>query len=351
MTGFSETEKELTRLLEVTPEAGLSGEEALRRLERCGPNRLEGGKPPSLFRRILAQLKDPMILVLLAAAALSWWAGGGEDWLDSAIILLIVVVNAVLSISQEDSAQRALAELKKLSAPTALVRRDGALTKVEASDLVPGDVVYIAAGDQVPADGRVLSAESLRVDESAMTGESVPVDKHTAVLSPDTPLAERVNMVLSGDMVVAGRGVMVVTATGMDTEMGRIARLLGEKEDKTTPLQRKMAEISKVLSILCLVVCGVMFVLGILQGKDLLGMFLTAVSLAVAAIPEGLPAIVTIVLALGVQRLAREGAIVTKLPAVETLGCAGVICSDKTGTLTQNRMEVRRVWSMGLLSI
>ncbi len=348
VTAFSETASEVTRQLEVTPETGLTGEETRRRLERYGPNRLEGQKPPSLLRRILAQLKDPMILVLLAAAGLSWWAGGGEDWLDSAIILLIVVVNAILSISQEDSAQRALDELRKLSAPTALVRRDGALTKVEAADLVPGDIVYIAAGDQVPADGRVLSGESLRVDESAMTGESVPVDKHPAQLPPDTPLAERVNMVLSGDMVVAGKGVLVVTATGMDTEMGRIAQLLGQKEDKTTPLQRKMAEISKVLSILCLVVCGAMFALGIFQGKDLLGMFLTAVSLAVAAIPEGLPAIVTIVQALGVQRLAKEGAIVTKLPAVETLGCAGVICSDKTGTLTQNRMEVRQVWSMGL---
>lgn len=326
---------------------GLSKGEAAQRLQRYGANTLAAGKPPSLLRRILSQLKDPMILVLLAAAGLSWWVSGGEDFLDSAIILLIVVVNAVLSITQEDHAQKALDALRDMAAPTALVRRDGALCRVEARELVPGDLVYIEGGDMIPADGRLLSASGLRIDESAMTGESVPVDKAPGgPLGEDTPLAERSNMALSGTLAVAGRGSMVVTATGMDTEMGRIAGMLGSKENRATPLQQKMGEISKTLSFVCLCVCAFMFGVGLLQGKDLLGMFLTAVSLAVAAIPEGLPAIVTIVLALGVQRLAKEGAIVTKLPAVETLGCAGVICSDKTGTLTQNRMEVKAVWSL-----
>lgn len=347
MVDHCEKTEDVLKALDCDPRRGLDAAEAERRLKHHGPNVLDAGKPPSLLRRVLGQLKDPMILVLLAAAGLSWWASGGQDFLDSGIILLIVVVNAVLSITQEDHAQKALAALREMAAPTALVRRDGALCRVEAKDLVPGDVVYIEGGDMIPADGRLLSASGLRVDESAMTGESVPVDKTPGgALAADTPLAERANMVLSGTLAVAGRGTLVVTATGMDTEMGRIAGMLGEKSQRETPLQRKMGEISKTLSFLCLCVCAVMFGVGLLQGKDLLGMFLTAVSLAVAAIPEGLPAIVTIVLALGVQRLAKEGAIVTKLPAVETLGCAGVICSDKTGTLTQNRMEVKRLWSL-----
>ena len=337
---------EVLQALEVEPGTGLSQAQADERLARFGPNELAGEKGPGLLRRLLAQLRDPMILVLLGAAGLSLWAGGGKDWLDSAIILGIVAVNAVLSISQEDSARRALEALKEMAAPTALVRREGALCRVEARALAPGDIVYLQAGDMIPADGRILTAVGLQVDESAMTGESVPVAKSTAKTAPETPLADRVNMALSGTMVVTGKGTMAVTATGMGTEMGRIAGLLGEKEEKTTPLQRKMGEISRTLSFLCLCVCGVMFGVGLLQGKTLLDMFLTAVSLAVAAIPEGLPAIVTIVLALGVQRLAKRGAIVTRLPAVETLGCAGVICSDKTGTLTRNRMEVTETWGL-----
>ncbi len=325
---------------------GLSAAEAERRLSKYGPNRLSGKPPRPLLLRLLDQLKDPMILVLLAAAGLSLLSSGGADWLDGAIILLIVVVNAVISISQENSAHRALEALQRMSAPHARVLRDGGEVSAEAARVVPGDVIRLEAGDLVPADARLLEAVSLKADESAMTGESVPVDKSAGgPLPADTPLADRRNMVIGSTVITAGRALAVVVATGMDSEVGRVAGLLLDQEEAETPLQRRMAEISKTLSFLCLCVCAVMFGVGLLQGRDLLDMFMTAVSLAVAAIPEGLPAVVTIVLALGVQRMARRGAIVKKLPAVETLGCAGVICSDKTGTLTQNKMTVRQVWT------
>ena len=324
---------------------GLTEREAAQRLEKYGPNQLAQAQPPGLLLRILGQLKDPMILVLLAAAGLSLLASGGEDWLDGVIILVIVVVNGVISITQEDHAQQALEELLRMSSPQALVLREGTPHRVSASALVPGDVILLEAGDQVPADARILECSRLQADESSMTGESVPVEKQAAdALPADTPLGDRVNMLISGTLITAGRGTALVVATGMDTQMGQIAGLLLASGQGETPLQKRMGEISKSLSFLCLAVCAVMFGLGLFQGKGLLDMFLTAVSLAVAAIPEGLPAIVTIVLALGVQRMVKHNAIVKKLPAVETLGCAGVICSDKTGTLTQNRMTVQQVW-------
>ena len=326
---------------------GLTQREAKSRLEELGPNELAAPEGPGLFRRLLEQLKDPMILVLLGAAGLSLAASGGEDWLDGFIILVIVAVNAVISINQEDHAQQALEELRQMSAPKARVMRDGAAKTIPARELVPGDVILLEAGDQVPADARILECSRLQADESAMTGESVPVEKQAREALPEsTPLGDRVNMLCAGTLITAGRGTALVVATGMETEMGQIAGMLLESNSGETPLQRKMGEISKSLSFLCLCVCAVMFGVGLVQGKDMLEMFLTAVSLAVAAIPEGLPAIVTIVLALGVQRLAARGAIVKKLPAVETLGCAGVICSDKTGTLTQNKMTVQEVWAL-----
>ncbi|MEH2940328.1 cation-translocating P-type ATPase [Lawsonibacter sp. JLR.KK007] len=324
---------------------GLTEREAAQRLGTYGPNQLAQPQPPSLLIRILGQLKDPMILVLLAAAALSLLASGGEDWLDGVIILVIVVVNGIISITQEDHAQQALEELRRMSSPQASVLREGVPHRVAASALVPGDVILLEAGDQVPADARILECSRLQADESAMTGESVPVEKQAVDRLPaDTALGDRSNMLISGTLITAGRGTAVVVATGMETQMGQIAGLLLESGEGDTPLQKRMGEISRSLSFLCLSVCAVMFGVGLFQGKGLLDMFLTAVSLAVAAIPEGLPAIVTIVLALGVQRLADRNAIVKKLPAVETLGCAGVICSDKTGTLTQNRMTVQQVW-------
>ena len=326
---------------------GLSEQEAARRLAQYGPNRLEGKKKDSAVKRFFAQLKDPMILVLFAAAGLSLWASGGEDWIEALIILVIIGVNAAISISQENSAEKALEELQKLSAPLARVVRDGEQRRLETDRLVPGDIILLEAGDLIPADARILDCAGLRADESALTGESAPVAKSAADgLSEDTPLGDRVNTLLSSTVVTAGRAAAAVTATGMDTEVGRVAGLLLDQEDGSTPLQRRMGEISKTLSFLCLCVCAVTFGVGLLQGKNLVDMFLTAVSLAVAAIPEGLPAIVTIVLALGVGRMAKRGAIVKKLPAVETLGCAGVICSDKTGTLTQNKMTVTQVWAL-----
>ena len=343
---FSKLPDQVLSDLDTDQNRGLSSTQAQHRLNEYGPNRLEGAKKESLLSRLLSQFKDPMILVLLAAAALSLLSTGGEDWVEAAIILVIVLVNACISISQENSAEKALEALQKMSAPLAKVIRDGQMVRLGTELLVPGDIILLEAGDLVPADARVLECANLKTDESAMTGESVPVSKRAmAFLPEDTALGDRENMVISSTVVTNGRAVCVVTATGMDTEVGRIARMLTDAEDVTTPLQRKMGEISKTLSFLCLSVCAVMFGVGLIYGRELLGMFMTAVSLAVAAIPEGLPAIVTIVLALGVQRMAGRNAIVKKLPAVETLGCAGVICSDKTGTLTQNRMTVVDVWS------
>lgn len=328
-----------------TGQSGLTARQAEDRLKRHGRNELEGKKGTPLPLRFLAQLKDPMIIVLLCAAVLSFLASGGEDWVDAVIILVIVLANAVISISQEDSAEKALAALRTMSAPVARVIRGGVLLRAAAAELVPGDLIRLEAGDLIPADCRILECAGLRCDESALTGESSPVEKRADEgLPADTPLAERHNLLLAATVISVGRCTAVVTSTGMNTEVGSIAGLLLEEKENDTPLQRKMGEISKTLSFLCLAVCAVMFGVGLLQGKDLLGMFLTAVSLAVAAIPEGLPAIVTIVLALGVQRMVKRGAIVKKLPAVETLGCASVICTDKTGTLTQNKMTVTEVW-------
>ena len=345
---YAKTPGQTLSELGVSQSAGLSARQAQERLEQHGPNKLSGAKKEPLWLRFLNQLKDPMILVLLAAAALSLVSSGGEDWVEAVIILVIVVVNACISISQENSAEKALEALQKLSAPLAKVIRDGQQLRLDTDALVPGDIIVLEAGDLVPADARILECANLKADESAMTGESVPVTKQAAnPLPPETVLGDRTNMVVSSTVITNGRAVCVVTDTGMDTEVGRIAGMLLGEGDSSTPLQRKMAEISKTLSFVCLAVCAVMFGVGLLYHRPILEMLMAAVSLAVAAIPEGLPAIVTIVLALGVQRMVRHNAIVKKLPAVETLGCAGVICSDKTGTLTQNRMTVQRVWTAG----
>ena len=345
---YAKSPGEVLSGLGTSRQSGLSPRQAQERLAQYGPNKLSGAKKEPLWLRFLNQLRDPMILVLLAAAGLSLLSSGGEDWVEAVIILVIVLVNAVISITQENSAEKALEALQKMSAPLAKVIRGGTQQPLETDGLVPGDIIVLEAGDLVPADARILECANLKADESAMTGESVPVTKQAVEsLPPETVLGDRVNMVISSTVITNGRAVCVVTGTGMDTEVGRIAGMLLGEKDGDTPLQRKMAEISKTLSFVCLAVCAVMFGVGMLYHRGLLEMLMAAVSLAVAAIPEGLPAIVTIVLALGVQRMVKHNAIVKKLPAVETLGCAGVICSDKTGTLTMNRMTVQQVWTCG----
>lgn len=338
---FTKSKEEVLRSLDTNAAAGLSSQEVEKRLQSFGRNELEVKKKESLLNKVIGQLEDPMIIVLLIAAFLSYVSSGFEDWIDSVIILLIVVINAIISISQENNANKSLEALQKMSAPLAKVIRNGKLEHIETATLVPGDIIELEAGDLVPADVRILSAANLKADESAMTGESVPVNKKALEALPeDTVLADRKNMLISSTVITNGRATCVVTSTGMKTEVGRIANMLISEDDNTTPLQRKMAEISKLLSIICLGICVLMFIVGLLYSRPILEIFMMAVSLGVAAIPEGLAAIVTIVLALGVQRLVKRHAIVKKLPAVETLGAASVICSDKTGTLTQNKMTV-----------
>ncbi|WP_392391672.1 calcium-translocating P-type ATPase, PMCA-type [Zongyangia hominis] len=329
----------------VSASAGLPSGEARARLERQGPNELKAKKKKTLFQRFLDQFKDVMILILIAAAVVSFVVAlGGHDakeFFEPALILVIVVLNAILGVAQESKAEKALDALQGLSAPHARVVRDGAEQIIDAVQVVPGDIILVEAGDFIPADARLLESASLKSEESALTGESVPSEKDAAEPVEDgAPLGDRHNMLYSGCSVTYGRGRAVVTATGMDTEMGKIAGLLDNEQDTQTPLQQKLAKLGKYLGILALIVCAVIFAVGMIDGIPLLEIFMTSVSLAVSAIPEGLPAIVTIVLSIGVQRMVKKNAIIRRLPAVETLGSASVICSDKTGTLTQNRMTL-----------
>ncbi|NLW79211.1 MAG: cation-translocating P-type ATPase [Ruminococcaceae bacterium] len=329
---------------------GLTTRQAEEKLQQAGPNQLKAKKKKSLLARFLGQFADPMIIILLAAAVISFVVAlNGHDaneFFEPILILLIVVANAIMGVSQESKAEKALDALKELSAPHARVLRDGTVQMVDSAVVVPGDVVLIEAGDFIPADGRLLESASLKCEESALTGESVPSEKDaSAEVAADAALGDRLNMVFSGCSVAYGRGRFVVTATGMHTEMGRIAGMLNEEDDAKTPLQFKLAKLSKLLGIGALVICVAIFALGYFAfGLDLLDTFMVAVSLAVSAIPEGLPAIVTIVLAIGVQRMVKRNAIIRRLPAVETLGSASVICSDKTGTLTQNRMTLVKAY-------
>ncbi|MGN0745206.1 MAG: cation-translocating P-type ATPase, partial [Aristaeellaceae bacterium] len=327
---------------------GLSSQEASRRLQEHGPNRLREGGKVSLLSRFLKQLADPMIIVLLAAALVSGITAvcAGESLADVFIILFVVILNSVLGVVQESKAEDAIAALKTMTAATSKVMRDGRLTVVHSDELVPGDVIHLEAGDAVPADCRILECASLKVEEAALTGESVPVVKSEAALTGgEVPLGDRKNMMYMGSTVVYGRGSAVVCDTGMDTEMGKIADALSQAQDEQTPLQRKLAGLSKVLTWLVLGICVVMFAVGVIKAGSLnagvvIDTFMMAVSLAVAAIPEGLAAVVTIVLSIGVTKMSRRNAVIRRLTAVETLGCAQIICSDKTGTLTQNKMTV-----------
>ena len=330
---------------------GLSIGEASKRLTLDGKNRLEQGEGrKNFFWKLLAQFNDFMILLLIGAAAVSfavsYW-NGEKDFVDSAIIIAIVVLNAILGVLQESKAEKALEALKELSAPKAKVLRDGKAKEISAEDVVVGDILLLSAGDYICADGRLFESHGLKTEESAITGESLAIEKETGILPEKLQIGDRKNMVLSGSYVMAGRGKAIVTATGMDTEIGHIADLLSKQEDGETPLQKKLGETGKLLGIGALAICGIIFVLGLLRKEEPFQMFMTSVSLAVAAIPEGLPAIVTIVLAIGMQRMSKKNTIIRRLPAVETLGGAEVICSDKTGTLTQNRMKVTKLAALG----
>lgn len=332
---------------------GLSSSQAVQRKQQYGSNRLREKKKKSNLRRFIDQFKDVMILILIAAAAVSFVIacieGDPEGFFEPVLILLIVVLNAMMGVLQESKAEKALDALKNLSAPHARVLRDGKETVIDASELVPGDIIRLEAGDFIPADARLIQSASLKSEESALTGESVPAEKDAqAVIAEDAPLGDRTNMVFSGCSITYGTATAVVTATGMNTEMGNIANLLEAEEESMTPLQKKLAQLGKYLGILALAACAIIFVVGILNGIPSMEIFMTAVSLAVSAIPEGLPAIVTIVLSIGVQRMVSKNAIIRRLPAVETLGSASIICSDKTGTLTQNRMTLTKAWLDGM---
>ena len=328
---------------------GLTSQEAAARLEKHGPNRLQEAKKITNLQRFLQQLKDPMLLILMAAAAVSAVTSilSGEKLTEVIIILAVVLLNAVLGVVQESKAEAAIEALQTMTAATSKVLRDGKITVLHSADLVPGDVVLLEAGDAVPADGRLLESASLKIEEAALTGESVPVNKTAEAISAegDVPLGDRKNMCYMGSTVVYGRGSAVITATGMDTEMGKIAGVLARTEQEETPLQRKLTQLGKTLSYLVLAICVFIFVFDLLVEGDysleaILKTFMVAVSLAVAAIPEGLATVVTVVLSIGVTNMSKRGAVIRRLTAVETLGCTQVICSDKTGTLTQNKMTV-----------
>ena len=331
-------------------EQGLSTGEAQQRLSRFGKNELEKGKKTSLLKRFLGELADPMIIILIVAAAISGITAfyEGESFADVIIILAVVIINAVLGVVQESKAEAAIEALQEIAAATSKVLRDGKVVTLKSDELVPGDVVLLEAGDAVPADGRIIEAASLKIEEAALTGESVPANKITDLLQlggeKDVPLRDRKNMAYMGSTVVYGRGKVVITGTGMNTEMGKIAQALSQAKDDATPLQIKLNQLSKILTILVIGICAVIFAVGLfrsgISGDTILSTFMVAVSLAVAAIPEGLAAVVTIVLSIGVTNMSKRNAIIRKLTAVETLGCTQIICSDKTGTLTQNKMTV-----------
>ncbi len=352
MTPYAQSKKEVLEKLGSDGEKGLSRKKVEKLREQYGPNELKEEKKKTNLQRFLAQFKDAMIIILIVAAAVSFIIACVEkdpmEFFEPLLILLIVVLNAVMGMLQESKAEKALEALRNMSAPKARVIRDGMEEVIDAADLVPGDMFHLEAGDFVPADGRLIKSAGLKCEESALTGESLPEEKNADdIVDENTPLGDRTNMVYSGCSVTYGTATAVVTATGMETEMGKIADLLEKGQDTQTPLQKKLGQLGKYLGIMAIIVCAVIFAIGFFNGISVMEIFMTSVSLAVSAIPEGLPAIVTVILAIGVQRMAGRNALIRSLPAVETLGCASVICSDKTGTLTQNRMTLVKAFADG----
>ena len=349
---FNKEVLEVEEILKTNKENGLSKEEVEKRKKEYGLNELEQKKKKTLIQKFLEQFKDFMIIVLIIAAIVSGVVGvaEGEGITDTIIILIVVVLNAIIGVVQENKAEKSLEALQKLSAHASKVIRDGKIDVVQSRDLVPGDIVVLDTGDYIPADLRIIEAVNLKSQESSLTGESVPVDKNTEVIKDEkVGLGDRENMLFSSSLITYGRGKGIVVETGMNTEVGKIAKIINDTDANITPLQAKLNKLGKTLGIAALAICIVIFVIGIAYGKNVIDMFMTAVSLAVAAIPEGLAAVSTIVLAIGVQRMVKKNAIIKKLPAVETLGSATVICSDKTGTLTQNKMTVQKIFTNGTL--
>ena len=345
MNPYFDSKEEVLTALESDEAQGLRSEQVKSKQAQFGRNQLVEKKKKTNWQRFVDQFKDTMIIILLIAAAVSFGIamveGDVAEFFEPALILLIVILNAIMGVLQESKAEKALDALKSLSAPHARVLRDGVESVIDAAELVPGDIIKLEAGDFVPADARLLKSASLKSEESALTGESVSAEKDAlAQIEENAPLGDRSNMVFSGCSITYGTATAVVSATGMQTEMGKIADLLNNENDTQTPLQKKLAQLGTYLGILALAACAIIFVVGLFNGIPVLEIFMTSVSLAVSAIPEGLPAIVTIVLSIGVQRMVKKNAIIRRLPAVETLGSASVICSDKTGTLTQNRMTL-----------
>ena len=349
---YNKTKEEVFKEFEISEEMGLSNKQVEINRQKYGLNELQAQKKKSLFIKFLEQFKDFMIIVLILAAVVSGVVGYIQEGkiTDSIIILIVVVVNAIIGVAQEAKAEKSLEALQKLSSHSAKVIRNGQVSVVASRELVPGDIVVLDTGDYVPADLRIIEAINLKSQESSLTGESVPSEKNTATIeNPKVGVGDRDNMLFSSSLITYGRGKGVVVETGMNTEVGRIAGIISNTVKSETPLQTKLNKLGKTLGIVALIICVVIFIIGLLYGKQPLDMFMTAVSLAVAAIPEGLAAVSTIVLAIGVQRMVKKNAIVKKLPAVETLGSASVICSDKTGTLTQNKMTVEKIFFDGKL--
>ncbi|AZR75366.1 MULTISPECIES: cation-translocating P-type ATPase [Bacillus cereus group] len=344
---YSKTKDQILIDLETNEQHGLTDEIVSERLKQYGSNELATKQKRTLWQRIFAQINDVLVYVLIIAALISAFVG---EWADASIIALVVVLNAVIGVVQESKAEQALEALKKMATPKAIVKRNGELKEIPSEHVVPGDIVMLDAGRYIPCDLRLIETANLKVEESALTGESVPVDKD-AIYHPSmqrdeqVPLGDQKNMAFMSTLVTYGRGVGVAVETGMNSQIGKIATLLHEADDDMTPLQKSLAQVGKYLGFVAVAICIVMFLIGFLQGRDTLEMFMTAISLAVAAIPEGLPAIVSIVLAIGVQRMIKQNVIIRKLPAVEALGSVTIICSDKTGTLTQNKMTVTHFYS------
>ncbi|MFD2704863.1 calcium-translocating P-type ATPase, PMCA-type [Salibacterium lacus] len=349
MNWYNQSREELERILNVSAASGLTDEEAAARKKQHGANRLEEKKKTPQWKLFLQQFQDMMIILLIGAVLVSAMLG---EYADVFTILGIVLLNGILGFVQENRAEKSLDTLKELSSPMITVQRSGSWITIPSEDAVPGDIVKLRSGDKISADIRLINVQGLTTEESALTGESQPVEKEAAALeNKDLPVGERVNMAFSGTLVTKGRGEGVVVASGMKTEMGKIAHLLSESKTNETPLQQRLAHLGKILISGALILTALVVLLGIIQGQPFYKMILSGVSLAVAAIPEGLPAIVTVVLALGVQRMIKQNAIVRHLPAVETLGCASIICSDKTGTLTENKMTVTGIWNEYGLSV